>query len=666
MSNLKILVLGAFEVRLAGRAPARIPGHKDRAILAFLALDPGVEHSRERLAGLFWSDSDEGRARDSLKHALARLRDALGSAGETALQTHRGSVLLSAGDLRVDAREFVDLARQHSRAQLERALDLYAGDFLDGVSLSEALAEDWLLSERRRLRRIAEDAATELVAIHGESTDPAAAESAARRALRLDPLNEPACRLLMKTKAAVGDPVQALRIYSEFRDRLDLDLGVPPDPETIALQAAIRASRVSARKPLPGNETARPRPAAALLDPAHARPSIAVLAFEAIGGGDGPDYFADGVVEEITAALSRVRGFIVIARNSSFAFRGQSVASRSIGEALGARYLLKGSTRRDGNNVRITATLVDATNGAVIWSERFQGAMTGIFELQDQIAARVVGALLPRVEQAEIARAFRKPTEDLDAYDFYLRGLAAMHRWTEAASAEAIALFRRATELDRNFAAAYGMAVRCHSQRKACGWVRDRDTETAEVKRLARLAADCGPDDALALAMAGIGYGFVIGNPAQGERLLDRALELNPNLALAWLFSGWVQVWLGRHDRAIEHVERAMRLSPQDPQFAMMQAATACAHLLAGRERIAVDLAERAVILQPNYWIAWCVLAAGRAVAGDAFGAGMALEQVTRIDTDLRLSNLPRAFPITSPSDIGKWTDALRRAGLPE
>jgi TolB-like protein/DNA-binding SARP family transcriptional activator len=660
-----IRVLGPFEAKQEDGAMIAIAGRKDRALLAFLALGAETDHSRERLAGLFWGGSDESRARDSLKHALARLRGGLGLAFDDALRACRATVRLDAGVVRLDAGEFEDLAADGTATGLERALALYRGDFLEGAAPVDAGVEDWVLTERRRFRRLAEDCAGRLVAVHWQSGDLDAGELAARTHLRLDPLNEPACRMLMLAKASAGDAARALRIYADLRARLREELGVAPDSETAALHDRIRSGRNAGSLRLryggPADRVEERAGGPSSL------PSIAILAFERIGSdGPGADYFADGIIEEITAALSRVRGLVVIARNSSFRFRGGSGDGAEIGRALGARYLLRGSVRRDDGQVRISAALIEAEAGTVIWSESFQGAAKGVFELQDQIASRVVGALLPKVERAEIARAFRKPTESLDAYDFFLRGLASMHRWTAEASAEAIGLFMKAADLDPEFATAYGMAVRCYSQRKACGWVRERNAETAEAARLARLAVEAGPDDALALATAGIGFGFVIGDPARGARLIRRALEINPNLSLAWLFGGWVEVWLGRHESAIAYVERAVRLSPQDPQFAMMQAATACAHFFAGRDREAVDLAERAVVLQPNYWIAWCVLAASRASAGDPEGARSALARVMEIDRGLRLSNLPAAFPISEPTDIRKWTAALRLAGLPD
>jgi tetratricopeptide (TPR) repeat protein len=174
----------------------------------------------------------------------------------------------------------------------------------------------------------------------------------------------------------------------------------------------------------------------------------------------------------------------------------------------------------------------------------------------------VVGAIAPRLEQAEIERAKYKPTENLGAYDYYLRGLSFVHQWTRGANHDALRMFNKAIELDPNFASAYGMAARCHSQRKAGGWGDDRVEDIAETERLARRAADLGPDDAVALCTAGIGLSFVVGNSEDGADLIDRALELNPNLAAAWLFSGWVKVWLGEPDAAIEHLAAEPARSP--------------------------------------------------------------------------------------------------------
>ena len=199
-----------------------------------------------------------------------------------------------------------------------------------------------------------------------------------------------------------------------------------------------------------------------------------------MSGDPEQEYFADGMVEEIITALSRMRWLFVIARNSSFTYKGRAVDVKQVGRELGVRYVLEGSVRKAGNRVRITGQLIDAATGAHLWADRFDGALEDIFDLQDQVTASVVGAIAPKLEQAEIERAKRKPTESLDAYDYYLRGMAAFHQWTREANNEALPLFYRAIELDPNFASAYGMAARCYVQRKANGWVTDRAQEIAE------------------------------------------------------------------------------------------------------------------------------------------------------------------------------------------
>jgi len=221
------------------------------------------------------------------------------------------------------------------------------------------------------------------------------------------------------------------------------------------------------------------RPALTLPD----KPSIAVLPFTNLSADLEQEYFADGVVEEIIAALSHMRWLFVIARNSSFAYKGRAVDVKQIGRELGVRYLLEGSVRKAGARVRITGQLIDSGTGAHLWADRFEGGLEDIFDLQDQVTASVVGAIAPKLEQAEIERSKRKPTESLDAYDYYLRGMAAFNQWTAESNIEALTMFHRAIELDPQFASAYGFAARCQSQRKSSGWSTDRSQQVVETAR---------------------------------------------------------------------------------------------------------------------------------------------------------------------------------------
>jgi TolB-like protein/class 3 adenylate cyclase len=396
------------------------------------------------------------------------------------------------------------------------------------------------------------------------------------------------------------------------------------------------------------------------------KPSIAVLPFANMSGDPEKDYFADGMVEEIITALSRLRWLFVIARNSSFTYKGRAVDVKQVGRELGVRYLLEGSVRKGGAKVRISGQLIDCATGAHLWADRFEGGLEDIFDLQDQVTARVVGAIAPKLEQAEIERSRRKPTESLDAYDYYLRGMAAFNEWTPEKNIEALSMFRRATELDPQFASAYGFAVRCYSQRKANGWPSDRAADVAEATKLAQRAIDLGKGDAVALALAGIGLVWVVGDPEQGGMLIDRALALNPNWAWAWLFGGWAKMWLGEPEVAIERLAHAMRLSPQDSQMFGMQAATAFAHFFAGRYSEAASWAEKALREQSNYYLAVSVLAASCALAERPREAQSATTNLRRLDPGLRVSNLREAFPIQRPEDFARFSEAMRKAGLPE
>lgn len=338
------------------------------------------------------------------------------------------------------------------------------------------------------------------------------------------------------------------------------------------------------------------------------KPSIAVLPFQNLSGDPEQEYFADGVVEEIITALSRFHQLFVIARNSSFSYKGRAVDLKQVGRELGVRYVLEGSVRKSANRVRITGQLIDAATGAHLWADRFEGGIEDIFDLQDQVTASVVGAIVPKLEEAEIERAKRKPTDSLDAYDYFLRGIARVQRWTREANDEALRMFYRAIELDPNFATAYGMAARCYAQRKTNGWFTDRAREVAEATRLARCAVELGRDDAVALSFGGLTLAYVAGDLDDGAAFAERALTLNSNLAIAWDVSGWMKICLGDPDTGIKNVALAMRLNPLDPRISYWQSHTAFAHFVAGRYAEAASWAARSLRDQPDYLLRYASL----------------------------------------------------------
>ncbi len=335
MTAVAVSLLGGFEVRVDG-AVQNLAGPKDRALVAVLCLPPGAVHAREELAALLWSDHGDAQARDSLKHATARLRVGLGGSGSGALVIDRQSIRIDSAGLWIDAVEVERLLADGAPEAVQAALTLYRGDLLEGIAVRAPAFEDWLAAERRRLRGRLEIALGSLMNHRFTGGDHDGAAAVAERLIALDPFGEEAWRTLMRVHAHRGDPARALQLHEALRTRLHRELGVRPGRETAQLAATIREGDDPSRPP-----GARARRALTLPD----RPSIAVLPFQNLGGDPAQDYFADGVVEEIITALSRLRWLFVIARNSSFTYKGRAVDVKQVGRDLGVRYVLEGSVR---------------------------------------------------------------------------------------------------------------------------------------------------------------------------------------------------------------------------------------------------------------------------------------------------------------------------------
>ncbi|MBR1224841.1 adenylate/guanylate cyclase domain-containing protein [Bradyrhizobium sp. AUGA SZCCT0176] len=398
------------------------------------------------------------------------------------------------------------------------------------------------------------------------------------------------------------------------------------------------------------------------------KPSIAVLPFTNLSSDPEQEYFADGMVDDIITALSHFKALFVIARNSSFTYKGRAVDVKQIGRELGVRYVLEGSVRKAANRVRITGQLVDAATGAHLWAERFDGGLGDIFNLQDQVTESVVGAIAPAVEKAEIERAKRKPTESLDAYALYLRGLPRFYQVaSRQANEEALRLFNSAIELDPDFASAYGRAAHCYAIARANGWISVTRNEIAEVTRLAQRAVELGKDDPIALASGGWALAFVVRDLEVGAGLIDRALVLNSNWAEAWSFGGWVKIWLGEPEAAIERFARAMRLSPLDPSLLRMPSGTANAHFFLGRYDEAASWAAMALQDNPDYQPGLRIAAASNAMAGRPEQAHKAVARLRRLNPTLRVSTLKDVLgPFRRAEDLLRYEEGLRQAGLPE
>jgi TolB-like protein len=338
------------------------------------------------------------------------------------------------------------------------------------------------------------------------------------------------------------------------------------------------------------------------------KPSIAVLPFQNMSGDPEQEYFADGMVEDIITALSRFKSLFVIARNSSFTYKGRAVDIKQVGRELGVRYVLEGSVRKAGGRVRINGQLIDSDTGAHLWADRFEGSLEDVFDLQDQVTASVVTAIAPKITQAEMERARRKPVGNLDSYDLYLRALTLSHQFTPESLCGAVALLRRAIEIDPSFAPAAALSLFCF------GWwhseARGERPKTDDALRLARQMMANPTDDPDVLWMVGWVLAYLAGETAAGKSLIERGLVLNPNCAQAWLASGYVNCFANSNEAAIEALQRAARLSPLDPLGQLMKFGIAVAHLQSGRYQQAIEWADQALLQKPGFINAMIVRAA--------------------------------------------------------
>ena len=424
-----------------------------------------------------------------------------------------------------------------------------------------------------------------------------------------------------------------------------------------------RPVRVFALSDRPSREPVR---AAGGALPLPDRPSIAVLPFTNMSGDPEQEYFADGVVEDIITALSHFPRLFVIARNSSFTYKGRAVDVRRVGQELGVRYVLEGSIRRSGERVRLTGELLDATEGTHLWAERFDGTFQDIFDLQDEMTASVVGAIVPRLQSAEIERTKRNRPESLDAYDLYLRALAAVHQITREGFDEALSLVNRALEIAPDYAVAAGLGAWTYTLRAALAWSVDQEAETKRGLELARLAMFKGQSDAEALASGGYALAYLAGELREGLRAIEEAISLNPNNAIAFTHAGWVRNYMGQPREAIVALQRSIRLSPRDPMHFRTQTALGYAYLSLEEFDEAIMWGRRALESNPNYNPTYRLLASALAHAGRLDEARDMVERLSALMPNVSLLALPEWTVFKQSGKLDLIIDGLRAAGFPE
>ena len=394
------------------------------------------------------------------------------------------------------------------------------------------------------------------------------------------------------------------------------------------------------------------------------RPSIAVLPFANMSGDPEQEYFADGMVEEITTALSRFKWLFVIARNSSFTFKGKAIDIKEVGRRLGVRYVFQGAVRKASGKVRITGQLIEAATGAHIWADRFERDMTDIFALQDEVTLAVVSAIQPKLFQAEIALATRRRPEDLTAYDLFLRAIQQAVRSTRESLAEALRLVQRALELDPGFAAAAALAGDCHMENVFRSYAIDPQFERKEAVRLMRLALILDDHDPDTLATAASISALLVGDCEAEIEMADRAVALNPNSYHIWNRRGWVYKIAGQPEEAIRSFERAMRMSPVDPQLYSTFTGMGLAFIELRRFDEAIIAGKKALRQNPSYPGPYRCLTSAFAHLGRDAEAREAAARMLEIDPAFTISAWIARSQLSKSAKL--MIEGFRKAGLPE
>jgi TolB-like protein len=599
----ELRLLGPLSLAIDGRELHQLPRKAD-ALLALLALQPGRPIARETVADFLWTDRGPEQARHSLRQTLLVLRR---SVGDGLILGEGNSLVIPWGTLAVDAIEFEARAASSDRDVLAEAAALYRGALLENRAPVATRFDDWLAVERSRFAALAATILRRLAAARGAAGEFETAIAAAMRLLAIDNLREDSHRLLIELLARAGRRGEALRQFDIVTELLKRELGVRPDGETDALVRRIRmessapAATVSNAIDNSVTHAVRPPP---VLD----KPSIAVLPFQNMSGDPEQEYFVDGMVDEIITALSRIRWLLVIARNSSFTYKGQAVDVRQVGRELGVRYVLEGSVRKVGNLVRISAQLIDAGSGGHLWADRFDGSLEEIFELQDRVASSGAGVIEPALQAAEAARSAGRPTADLTAYDLYLRAHAMI--WSSARQIlEALPLLEQAIAHDPRYGPALAWAAYCCFRLVLDGRSDDPAVHRLKGVDFARRALEVAGDDPGILANAAQALAYFGEDIGAMMALVDRALALNPNFARGWHVSGVLRMEAGQPDIAIAHVETSLRLSPR-ARVGTAVAIIGEAHFLAHRFEEAAPYLLLAIQEDPSLSVPYRYLAA--------------------------------------------------------
>jgi TolB-like protein/DNA-binding SARP family transcriptional activator len=689
----RIYLVGTMRAVAPGGADFLPRGRKTRGLLACLCLAQGERVLRSRLVGLLWDRSADAQARMSLRQSLSELNGVVNRHVSGLVEISRDSVRIDVRKCWVDALAILE-ASADATADTSNLVQPYSERLLEDLDGITPSFDHWLAAERSRFEdRVRKILEAELDRLTEQNAKPEVRAAAARRLINFEPTHEGAVRSLMKAFAQMGDRAQAIREFERCRQALLTVLDLPPSKETAAVYEAIRTE--SPQVTFPANfdgpagielsETSAagppsPSPArwkiekqsepviAPGRDPGPERrhePSIAVLPFRNLTGDPAHDFIAEGLVEDLIEALSRVPNFFVISRLSTLAFRNQDRHPREIGSVLGVRYVLSGSVRVLGDRLRLTIELTDAQLEAALWFSKLDERFLDLFEVQDRLSEMIVQKVAPYLHAAEMKRIRVKRPDSLEAYDLFLRAQENMHNSSRPVFETAEALFDAAIAKDPHYAAALAWRAYWHVLRVGQGWSPDPADDATQADRFARAAVECNSIEPMALAVHGFVASYLYKDFDLAFRRFEAALGINANAAPAWMWSAGAHAWMGNGSRAVEEINKAMALSPYDPLMYAYTGIAAMAYLADGQYERAIECALRSLRENRTYTGAYRLLVIALGLAGREHEARASARRLLELEPGLTVASFRRRYPGSASPQAELFCDALATAGVP-
>ena len=661
-------LLGPFRVFSATGTGLLPRSHKTQGLLAYLAASGGRSVRRTRIAGLLWDRVPEDQARNSLRQALAELSGVFAVCASPLIEPSRDEIRLRTERCWIDLPVLETPLGDPSWMQVPAGRVGMFLDELDGISVS---FDHWLAGERARVEnRLREVYEARMVQLAAQHAPPDQLMAVAQGLLEFNPAHERAWRTLIRSLAEMGDTAQALREYARCEETLKRLLDITPSAETVALRDTLKgqSSRV-ARAARRAETTLEPVVAAFALSSgmsdADMRASILVLPFLVQSDQSDAEFFSSAITEGVIHQLSGIGDLFVIGRGTSLTYLGRTVDPRAAGQEVGVSYVLSGSVFGSNGRLRVFTELVETSTGRSIHNHRHEVALTDLFDLQDLMSGEIVSRIAPSVRAHELARARRKPPATMTAYDLMLRGLDVLHRLKRGSFDHAGDLLRQAIALDPTYAAAHAHLATWHNYRIGQGWSTDTTADAAAAEAHAIAALEHDQNDAVALAIRGQVMSFTRRDYSGARHYLDHALSVGPSNAMAWALSSATHGWTGNGGAAIEHAERALRLSPFDPFAYFAEHMLSQGYYVNGNYPAAVHWGRSAAARNRLLTSNLRTLAAALVAMGDLDGAKEEAAKLLRLEPGFRLRNFV-ARTAFGPALRDAHAARLRAAGLPD